>query len=371
MRKCIKYLTIFAIVTANAQSEESEIELLKQRLEVLESERTNAKESAFYTPQITGSMMAYFNVNTYDGDQRFAIRNAQVGLKGNASNNISYYIQVNFHNLGSVSVLDSYMRYKYEGFDLTLGQQWIHITSDFDRCGPKSNLFTSRSYGVLYIPKYTDGSSTGSFGNRDIGVYGNYTFSTNIPITLSAGLFNGAGINNVEWDNDINYTGRIQVGGSKGVSGGASIYRGNTSYDQLATIYSGEVRYVCTSLFVEANYQYRTVDMNGKNQTTKTGLIEGYYTFKTPNSRLFDSYAPTIRYDFGENMLYKNLNTEDVEELNAGRISALMSFMLKGSEIRSRFSVGFEKVFMDEKPSDIAENPLFQDRFTAAMTVAF
>ncbi len=368
---CTTLLATLTLFTAVAESEQEEIELLKQRLEVLEAEQAKVKKNSFYVPQVVGSMMAYYNINTYDGDQRFAIRNAQVGVKGNAAKNISYYIQVNFHNLAKVSVLDSYIRYTKEGLNLTLGQQWVHLTADFDRCGPKSNLFTTRSYGVVYIPAYTDGSSISSFGNRDIGIYGNYTFKGDTPVTLSLGAFNGAGMNNIEWDDDINLTGRIQIGGEKGVSGGASIYYGNTLYDQVATIYSGEIRFANDNLFIEANYQQRTIDTNGEKQTTKTGLIEGYYTFKTPDSRLFDSYAPTVRYDFGEGMTYYNLQSETIDEQDAGRVSALMNFMLKGSKIRSRFSVGYEKVFMSDKPSDIADNPLFQDRFTVAMTVAF
>lgn len=371
MRRFLTFIAIFSTIVTNAQSETDEIELLKQRLEILESEQNEAKERSFYTPQLFGSMMAYFNVNTYNGNQRFAVRNAQVGVKGNASDDVTYYVQVNFHNLGNVTVLDSYMRYTHEGFNLTLGQQWIHLTSDFDRCGPKSNLFTTRSYGVVFIPMYSDGSTIWSFGNRDVGLYANYTLSTDIPITLSLGAFNGAGYNKIEWDNDINLTGRIQIGGKSGLSGGGSIYGGHTGLDQKTSIYSGEIRYVKESLFIEANYQRKVVDLGEINQMTKTGLIEGYYTFKTPESRLFDSYAPTLRYDFGDGMLYKNLTSGDIEEQDASRISALINFMLKGSKIRSRFSVGYEKVFMAEKPSDIAENPLFSDRFTLAMTVAF
>lgn len=368
---CTTLLATLPLLSVAAESEQDEIDQLKKRLEILEAEQAKVKKNSFYVPQVVGSMMAYYNINTYDGDQRFAIRNAQVGVKGNAAKNISYYIQVNFHNLAESTVLDSYIRYTKDELNLTLGQQWVHLTADFDRCGPKSNLFTTRSYGVVYIPAYTNGSTIKSFGNRDIGIYGNYTFKGNTPVTLSLGAFNGAGINNIEWDDDINLTGRIQIGGDRGVSGGASIYYGNTLYDQVATIYSGEIRYSSDNLFIEANYQQRTIDTNGEKQTTKAGLIEGYYTFKTPDSRLFDSYAPTVRYDFGEGMLYSNLSSGEVEEHDAGRISALMNFMLKGSKIRSRFSVGYEKVFMSDKPTDIADNPLFQDRFTVAMTVAF
>ncbi len=363
--------TLFMTLSVEAQSQAEEIEMLKKRLEVLESESSEAKKGAFYTPQVYGSMLTYFNVSTYNGDQRFAVRNAQVGVKGNASNSVSYCIHVNFLNLNKVSVLDSYVRYSTKTSNFTLGQQWIHLTADFDRCGPKTSLFTSRSLGVVYITNYSSGSTLKSLGNRDIGLYGNYKLSTEVPVTLSAGVFNGSGINTADWDNDINLTGRVQIGGSKGLSGGGSIYGGTTTYNQDIMIYSGEVRYVTDRLFVEANYQHKGVDMESKTQITQCGLIEGYYTFKTPNIGFLDSYAPTARYDFGKGMLYSNLVSEEVEEQDAGRLSAIMSFIFKGSKIRSRLCVGYEKFFMKESPSDIAENPLFQDKFTMAVSVAF
>ncbi len=360
-------LILFITSEAAAQSQSEEIEVLKNRLEVLENEAIKTKARSFYMPQVYGSMLAYFNVSTYDGYQRFAVRNAQVGIKGNASNSVSYCVQVNFLNLNKVSVLDSYIRYSQDRLNFTLGQQWIHLTGDFDRCGPKTALFTTRSFGVVYITNYTNGSTLKSLGNRDIGLYGNYTFSTKVPITISAGAFNGSGVNTSEWDNDINITGKIQIGSSKGLSGGGSVYYGTTTYNQDITIWSGEIRYSTKRLFVEANYQQKNIE----EQSTKTGLIEGYYTFPTPNSRLLDSFAPTARYDFGDGMLYSNLVSGVVEEQDAGRVTALMSLIFKGSKIRSRLCVGYEKFFMGNKPSDIAENPLFQDRFTTALSVAF
>lgn len=360
MRRLTKVLgaisALLATSGATAQTTDEEIE---------------TKSASFYTPQIYGSMLTYFNISTYNGDQRFAVRNAQVGVRGNASDNVSYNIQVNYLNLNKVSVLDSYIRYSQKSTNLTLGQQWIHLTGDFDRCGPKSSIFTSRSFGVVYITNYTDGSTLKSLGNRDIGLYGNHTLSTDIPVTFSVGAFNGSGVNTSDWDNDINLTGRIQIGGSKGLSGGGSIYGGKTTYNQDIMIYSGELRYITSNLFVEANYQQKMVDKSGENQLTRTGLIEGYYTFKTPDSRLFDSFAPTARYDFGEGMLYSNVASGVVEEQDAGRLTALMSFIFKGSKIRSRLCIGYEKFFTKNQPSDIADNTLLQDKFTTSLSVAF
>ncbi len=359
--------TMLIAVEAKGEGQNEEIEALKKRLEVLENESIKSKQRSFYAPQVYGSMLTYFNVSGYNGDQRFAVRNAQVGIKGSASNSVSYCIQVNFLNLNKVSVLDSYIRYSDSGVSLTMGQQWIHLTADFDRCGPKTSLFTSRSFGVVYITNYTNGSTLKSLGNRDIGLYGTYSFKTKLPIKISAGAFNGSGVNTSDWDNDINLTGRIQIGGSKGLSGGGSVYYGSTTYNQEITIYSAEVRYVTENLFVEANYQQKSLD----DQATKSGLIEGYYTFKTPNIKLFDSFAPTARYDFGRGMLYSNLLSGVVEAQDAGRLSAIMSFIFKGSKVRSRLCVGYEKFFLSDKPSDISSNPVFQDKFTTSLSVGF
>ncbi len=372
-------LTLFTTLNAAAQVEDAtdtesllaQIDALTKRVESIEAQNSAAKSATFYTPNVYGSMLAYFNVNTYDGAQRFAVRNAHVGVRGNASNALSYCTQVNFHNLGKVSVLDAYMRYKGGKFDLTIGQQWTHLTTDLDRTGPKSSIFTSRSYGAIYSLAYTDGSTVKNFGNRDIGLYGNYRLGTTLPVTLSLGLFNGAGANSVEWDDDINITGRLQIGASKGLSGGVSIYSGTTAYDQDVTIWSGEARWVGEALFVEANYQQKSVDIVGLGEMTRTLLVESYYTIKAPKSKIFDSYVPALRYDYGEGMLFTNASSDEPESLDAGRITAQMGFMLKGAKIRSRLSLSYEKCFMDERPTDYAENPLFQDRVTAAVTVAF
>lgn len=351
----------------------AEVSQLKSQVKEIEQQAEATKKNSFYTPQLDGSMVAYFNYNPDTQEERFALRNAQIAVRGNASNNITYLIQVNYHNLAKVSVLDSYIRYTYKGFNSTIGQQWIHLTTDFDRCGPKSNIFTSRSYGVVFIPMYSTETSLSTLGNRDIGLYSNYTFGGAIPVTLSFGLFNGLGANNLAWDRTTNITGRIMIGGKEGLAGGASLYTGSTPYDQEITIWSAETRYVKGGFFVEANYQQRRLtDFSTEPmRLTQTGLLQSYYIIKTPKSKLFDSFAPTVRYDFGRGVDYLNEVTDLVEQHDVNRITAVMNMNLKGAKIKSRLGIGYEEIFMPEKPSDMEENALFQDRFTISLTVAF
>ncbi len=356
---------------------EASLEELTKKFEAAESakaaEAEKSKKSSFYSPTVFGAILAYYNVSGYSGDQRFAIRNAHLGVKGNASRDVSYQIQINLHNLGSISMLDSWIMYKRGRFNAVLGQQFIHLTADFDRGGPKSNIFTTRSYGIVYVTGYTNGTTVKTLGNRDIGLYTNYTFSTNVPITVTLAALNGAGANQVSWNNDINILGRIQIGGSKGLCGGASVYGGRTPYLQDVRIYSAEARYVTDKLFVEVNYQDRELreDSSSPYESISTGLVQAYYTFKLPKSKIFDNVAPAIRYDFVRNANYSNSISEIIEKLDANRITTQISFNLAEAKIRSRFSIGYEKVIMRNIPSDIASNTLFQDKFTVGMTVAF
>ncbi|MFI3266360.1 MAG: porin [Rikenellaceae bacterium] len=386
MKNIRLYLMVLAsfivITTTQAQTKtvedlQAELAALSDKFEALDAELISDKEKsatkAFYTPSVFGSALTYYNLSTYSGEQRFAVRNAHIGVTGNASESVTYQIQVNFHNLASVSVLDSWIKYRYSRFDVTLGQQFIHLTADFDRAGPKSSLFTTRSYGNVFIPAYTNGTTLKSLGNRDIGLYANYTLGCDLPITLSAGVFNGAGINQISWSDHVNILARLQIGRSKGLSAGASAYTGSTPYLQDISIYSAEVRYVSNSLFVEANLQNQQLreDEDSLYQSMSTGLIQGYYTFKLKANKAFESIAPTLRYDFGNNVNYSNSSSSTVERVDVERITAQLNFNFNGAKIRSRFSIGYEKIIPEQVPSDIADNTLFQDKFTVGMTVAF
>ncbi len=374
------HTTLFAEQTAQPSVEDliSKIDSLNSRLTLVETQRneeqTALKSGNKYAPQLFGSTMVYYNLNTDIGTHRFALRNAHLGVRGKASDRVSYKTQINFHNLSSVSVLDAFVQYDSKRLTLTLGQQWIHLTADFDRSGPATNLFTSRSYGALYAASYSSSTAVKSLGNRDIGVYGSYVIYEKIPIKLSLGVFNGEGANNIVWDeyDGMNYTGRIEIGGKSGLSAGASVYIGNTILSQEIDIYSVEMRYVTSKLFVEANYQQRDLTAeNAATQSARTYLLQSYYKLTTPKSRLFDHLAPSLRFDYASDISYLNLVTEQTELLSAGRLSALVHFMFKGAKIRSRLTAGYEKVFLKESPSDIDQNPLFQDRLTLAATIAF
>lgn len=344
--------------------------------------QSDVKVKSPYAPEFYGALMAAFNVSTNNGISRFNVRNSRFGFKGKASRDLNYVVQIDFHNQGSVSVLDTYLGYKHKNFEFKMGQQQIHLTKDSDR-GPSSNLFTTRSIAAIYSTAYFGTDSNGdqyikTLGTRDIGVYGTYKIECNIPIHISAGIFNGTGINNADWDNKANYVARLTMGGGNGLFGGVSYYTGETLLDQDIDIYSGELSYNNDKFFVEALYQGRVVTEGGDSDLMNIFVVQGLYKYFTPKSRMFDYISPALRWDYGNNLGYLNLVEEGVgyslafvELIDVNRLSAVVNIGLKEGRIRSRISVGYEKVFMNYDPADFDYNPLMHDKFILALVAAF
>lgn len=361
-------------------STSEKIEQLSMAVEELQKElkqtrAANVTQSGFYTPQIYGVIFTTFATSLYDGATRFNVRNSRLGVKGNAANDLSYAMQIDFHNQGSVSVLDAYVRYKRSNFDITLGQQHIHLSTELDR-GPSNSLTNTRSYATILSTAYyevdDDGTySTDSFGSRDIGVYTSYTFQGEIPVAISAGAYNGLGINTTEWSQRTNFITRVMVGSNKeGLYGGGSYYWGDNTLGQDVCVISAELSYKKNNLYVEGLYQQRRLQYEGL-QLMQFGLIQGNYKLPIANSKLLSHVTPTFRWDFGDNLEYMNLISDQVDKLNVNRLTPQVNIGFAGEKIRSHLGISYEKVFMSRMPTDLAENTLLQDKFIVAFVAAF
>ena len=180
---------------------------------------SEASEEISYVPKIDGAVKAKFELSTYDGEFRFNVRNSRFGVSGNVSRHMIYRMQVDFSNEGKVSILDAYAGYQAGRWDVRLGQQQYHFSSDLDR-GPSSNMFANRSFLAKYLTGYygselVDGKPKDfvrTLGSRDLGIMATYTFQTRLPLKFYFGIFNGSGINNPEWGKTVNFVGRAEIG---------------------------------------------------------------------------------------------------------------------------------------------------------------
>ncbi len=358
-------------------------------------ENENTDEVSF-VPKIDGAVKAKFELSTYDGQFRFNVRNSRFGVSGNVSRHMVYRMQVDFNNEGKVSILDAYAGYQTGGWDIRLGQQQYHLSTDLDR-GPSSNMFANRSFLAKYLTGYygselVDGKPKDfvrTLGSRDLGVMATYTFKTRIPLKLFFGVFNGSGINNPEWGKSVNFVGRAEIG--KNVDGlrlALAYYDGSAPthdrvieigdvyeqvpFQQKMRIGVVELCYRYGALFIEGEYARRYLEnYSGQNQVMTASHIHSYYLFSMRPSCALNHIAPIVRWDVGNGMDYLNKVTESVQTVNANRITMGVNFGFGKKFTRSEIRLNYEKYLMKDEPSDLSINKLYQDKFTVEVVAAF
>ncbi|MFI3320511.1 MAG: porin [Rikenellaceae bacterium] len=350
-------------------------------------------QDADLSPTLFGVAKVKMELSTDNGLYRFDVRNSRIGVKGNASERMNYAIQIDYNNEGNISILDSYVGYHAGGLVFKLGQQQINFSNDLSH-GPASSPFSNRSFLSKYITTYFGTEVSGgvpsnyvkTMGSRDIGATIAYTIPNTI-VKLSGGIFNGAGANNPEWGDHVNFVGRLDLGDSKeGLCGAVSCYVGKTPtivnavqdtndwYEDVVSqniqMYDAYVGYTKGDLFLEAEYAQRRIDMDGLS-LMQAYYIHGTYRIAINNSPIFKYFAPHLRWDRGQNVEYLDAVTNDIFHYTSNRMTYSMNFGLSEKRIRSELRLAFEDYFVKEKPADYKENMLLHDKFTVEFVAAF
>ncbi len=329
------------------------------------------EESVDLTPVIFGSVRAKYEQSTEADLHRFNVRNSRLGVKGYTSENMRYAIQIDFNNEGKVSILDSYVAYMAGNFELSLGQQHYHFNADLDR-GPSSSLFSNRSFLSKYLTTYYDPTTNdvSTIGSRDIGAMASYKFDTKIPITLTAGLMNGTGANNPEWNENVNYIGRLAVGGKTGLQVAGSYYYGYTTLKQEISMYGAELRYATADYLIEAAFAERKLQQDG-TQTISTAYVHGYHKFYLNDKWGVDHIAPHLRWDMGNGIEFENQFDGLVDRYDASRITVALNIGFAKKWIGSEIRLSYEEYMVGTSHTDAAINPLLQDKFTIEFIASF
>lgn len=352
-----------------------------------------------YRPKVFGAVKAKFETSLYDGQHRFNVRHSRIGVKGFAAANVTYQIQIDFHNEGKISVLDAFVKFQKPTFNITLGQQQIGFSTDLDRAA--NGIFSNRSFMNKFITTYygiegdatswtgTTKETVGSIGARDIGLRLRYN-PLLLPISFSAGIFNGTGINNPEWNNHVNFVGRIEYGREDGLKLVAAHFNGyspqNTytywttgvggailrtdEISQRMIMWGGEVHYGGRNFRIEGEVASREIKYYGHGSTLIAAHVLGFYKFELPRSNTFNYLAPVGRWDMGDNVEFMSRNG-GMERFNAHRATLGLNVGFLGNIIGTEVRVQFEKYFLDGKPGDYSHNPMLQDKFTFEVVATF
>ncbi len=354
MKHIYKLLTLllFTTLSATAQEQESSVSL---------------------EPQLFGAVRAKYEQTTQsDMLHRFNVRNSRIGVKGYASENMKYAIQIDFNNEGSISILDSYVTFTSGNFDFSVGQQQYHFNADLDR-GPSSSLFSNRSFLSKYLTTYfgmKDGRPVvKSIGSRDIGAMASYKLPIDYPVSFTAGLMNGSGANNPEWSNSVNGVARVTVGAKEGFQAAASYYTGSTPFGQPIQMYGAELRYAKEDYIVEAAFAERQLTDLGVHTIT-AAHIHGYKKFMM-NKKIVNHIAPHLRYDIGRGIEFINQQNYLVERYDSDRVTVALNIGFSEKWIGSEIRIAYEEYIVGTNHSDAAINPLLQDKYTIEFVTSF
>lgn len=289
-----------------------------------------------------------YELDTENGDSRFTVRNARVGVQGNLSQVFSYKMMVDLSADGKFQVLDLYAGIQAtKWLKFTLGQGGIPLFNSYT-IGPNSIDYVNRPF----VGKYFNSS-------RDIGLTANFKLkSKGFPIALDAGIYNGDGINNPKWTSSFAFGGRILFGGMKGWRTTAKFYR--TKSDDLNNyfIWGADLRYEGDSYKIEAEYMNKYNNSKAAsvepNKSLSAMYLQGLYKIQL-NSQSIKRLEPCLRWDgMGYNIFDSGLgcNRATVGMNMVFNIDAFLALVRVNYEHYFNNSKDLSKVFTTDYHND-------------------
>jgi len=179
IRKYLSICLLAVFISVSAKAEENELQTFDYRL------------------SFGGVLRTRWEMNTNDGhtgENRFAIRNARVWVKGRFAPQFQYYLRADLCDMGKMKFLDGWVRFSLpENFAVQAGQFRIPFGVDAFR-GPGTYVFANRSF-----------MGRDDANNRAVGVQGMYE-PTAVPFKLHFGVFSNHTISDhSKWSKDMTF----------------------------------------------------------------------------------------------------------------------------------------------------------------------
>jgi hypothetical protein len=190
-------------------------------------------------------------------------------------------------------------------------------------------------------------------------------------VTAHVGLFNGAGINNPQWQKSPFALSRLVYGTMKGFRAGVKCYGGETAAGDRIANYGVDLRYAGDRYAIETEYVVK--DSLTTGVYLSAAYLQGNYCFPA-NNKMTKYFTPTIRGDaMGYDCFDKGF---DVSRLTLGMNIGLQPKQLD-AEIRLNYEYFFKKneSEMKDDPYYIAyfersDKAMF-DKFTVELLIKF
>jgi len=210
-----------------------------------------------------------------DNNDTFDIRRSRLTLKSDISQRFSYKLQCEFGG-SRQKLLDAELGYKFNpNFKLTAGQFKIPFSQE--NLTSSARLDTINRSQVVEALTARSKDVLGNQNGRDIGVKISGSFwqaSNNYLFDYAFGVFNGSGTNTPDYNEQKDFIGRLIFHPGKGLSVGASFYKGKYTLPDTPTPKDKRNR-----IGAEFAYVYNCLALKGEYISGNDGSIkkDGWY----------------------------------------------------------------------------------------------
>lgn len=269
-------------------------------------------------------------------EDTFDIRRARLDLKGDLTGRLDYRLQAEFAGT-SVKLLDAAIGYSFDpALKMTAGQ--FKIPFSLENLTPSPKLETINRSQVVEALVARGKDVIGNQNGRDIGVQASGGFFQREGAYLfdyAVGVFDGAGINTADTNEQKDITGRLVIHPVKDLSAGASFYKGRFTLPATPSINDKRERYGAEFAYVHDPISFKGEYIKGRDGSTyKDGwyLQAAYFILPTRLQAVFkfDTFDPDTKkkkdetdvYTLGANLYFNQwsflqVNYEDKVEHGA------------------------------------------------------
>ena len=248
---------------------------------------SSASDGTDLTPEIHGTVRGKYEYQPQDAAGRFQVRNARVSISGDISRTVSYKAEIDLCDEGVLKMLDAYARFRLTpNLHFTIGQMRVPFTIDAHR-SPHQQYFANRSFIAKEV------------GNvRDVGAQLSWNFGKTVPVTITAGLFNGSGLTNQKdfWTDNINFSAKAEVELPYDFNVVLSAQKIRPDHLNVM-MYAVGAFYDNGRLHAEAEYLYKTYADNAFGDVYS---FDGFVSYRFPigdGGKAVKSISPLVRYD--------------------------------------------------------------------------
>lgn len=311
-------------------------------------------DSSFsYVPKIIGLVKVKWEQAFEDNTNRFDIRSMRLGATGNIAPYVSYKVQVEYSSNAKnrdLYLIDAFASFSpSSSFSFSLGQFAIPFSDD-QVISPAASYYVNRPF----IGKYVNAGAS----VRDIGALAQYNFSRWLPITVQAGIFNGAGANKTDWQESPAILGRLIYGTMDGFRASAKYYTRKDTLERRITQYGVDFRYAKKQYRVEAEFVVKD-SINVDKSRLYGSYIQGAYSFPLNKSKILKYIEPNLRTDA------MGFNVFD-HGFDISRITLGLSLGLVPKKMNAELRLNYEKLFFHGSKDNIRSSARYLGYFATA-----